>query len=162
MNRMTQGIRDDDGLTRKQRAFALATLECATLSEAYRQTYDAAGMRPASIRKEASKLIANPAVARLIERKTAEKERDQRTEGARLREFIRERLVREATEADSDAARVRAVELLGKLAGVQAFDSERIEQTVISTAADAEIELEEALGNALSDPKVRQLFEKVG
>jgi len=159
---MTQGKRDKDGLTGKQAAFASATLEHATLTAAYREVYDAEGMRPASVHCEASKLVSNPKVAQRIERLTAEKERDQRTEGARLREFIRERLVREATEADSDAARVRAVELLGKLAGVQAFDSERIEQTVISTAADAEIELEEALGNALNDPKVRQLFDKAG
>ena len=159
---MTQGKKDGDGLTPKQAAFAAATLEYATLTAAYRAVYSAEGMRPASIHGEASKLMSDPKIARRVERLTAEKERDQRTEGARLREFIRERLVREATEADSDAARVRAVELLGKLAGVQAFDSERIEQTVISTAADAEIELEEALGNALSDPKVRQLFEKVG
>ena len=156
------GLKNKHGLTEKQEAFAVATLEHPTLSAAYRSVYNSKAMKSGTIHSEASKLVSHPMVAARIERLTAEKERNQRTEGARLREFIRERLVREATEADSDAARVRAVELLGKLAGVQAFDSERIEQTVISTAADAELELEEALGNALNDPKVRQLFEKVG
>ena len=159
---MTQGMKDGDGLTPKQAAFAAATLEHPTLTAAYREVYNAEGMRPASIHSEASKLVANPKVAQRIERLTAERDRDQRTEGERLREFVRERLIHEATNAESDAARVRAVELLGKVAGVEAFDSERIEQTVITNAADAEIALEDALGNALNDPKVRQLFEKVG
>ena len=57
---------------------------------------------------------------------------------------------------------MRAVELLGKLAGVQAFDPERTEQTVVTSAAEAEVELESALEEALRDPKVAQLFEKTG
>ena len=57
---------------------------------------------------------------------------------------------------------MRAVELLGKLAGVQAFDPERTEQTVVTSAAEAEVELESALEEALRDPKVAQLFDKVG
>jgi len=159
---VTQGKKDKDGLTPKQAAFAAATLEHATLTAAYREVYDAEGMRPASVHCEASKLVSNPKVAQRIERLTAEKERDHRTEGARLREFVRERLVLEATAADSASSRVRAVELLGKLAGVQAFDAERLEQTVISSTAEAEVELESALEEALKDPKVAQLFEKVG
>jgi len=159
---VTQGKRDKDGLTPKQAAFAAATLEHATLTAAYREVYDAEGMRPASVHSEASKLVSNPKVAARIERLTAEKERDHRTEGARLREFVRERLVLEATDADSASSRVRAVELLGKLTGVQAFDAERLEQTVISSSAEAEVELESALEEALKDPKVAQLFEKVG
>ena len=118
-------------------------------------------MRPASVHCEASKLVSNPKVAQRIERLTAEKERDQRTEGARLREFVRERLVDEATVGDSASSRVRAVELLGKLAGVQAFDADRLEQIVVTSAAEAEVELESALDEAMADPKVRQLFEKV-
>ena len=159
---MTQGKRDKDGLTPKMRAFAEATLEHATLSEAYRAVYDAEGMRPATIRKEASKLATDPRVAGIIDRLTAERVANQRTEGARLREFVRERLIEEATGADSASSRVRAVELLGKLAGVQAFDPERTEQTVVTSAAEAEVELESALEEALRDPKVAQLFEKTG
>ena len=159
---MTQGKKDKDGLPPKQAAFAAATLEHATLTAAYREVYDAEGMRPASVHSEASKLVSNPKIAARIERLTAQKEQDHRTEGARLREFVRERLILEATDADSASSRVRAVELLGKLAGVQAFDAERLEQTVISSSAEAEVELESALEEALKDPKVAQLFEKVG
>lgn len=50
-------------LTPKQEAFCLAYLKTGNASEAYRQAYNAANMKPDSINVNASKLLANAKVA---------------------------------------------------------------------------------------------------
>jgi hypothetical protein len=49
----------------KQEAFALAYLE--TGNEAYRRAYDAGGMKPASVNREASVLLDNPKITTRLE-----------------------------------------------------------------------------------------------
>lgn len=53
-------------LTSKQQAFVAAYLETGNASDAYRTAYDAAGMSPASINREASALLDHPKVAARI------------------------------------------------------------------------------------------------
>ncbi|MFG0827888.1 terminase small subunit [Pseudomonas sp. CJQ_7] len=54
-------------LTPKQEAFCLAYLETGNASEAYRQSYSAANMKPESINVNASKLLSNAKVALRLE-----------------------------------------------------------------------------------------------
>lgn len=50
-------------LTPKQESFCLAYLETGNASEAYRRSYSAGGMKPETINKRASELLANGDVA---------------------------------------------------------------------------------------------------
>lgn len=52
-----------DRLTLKQENFAMAYIETANASEAYRRAYDVSNMSPAAIEVEACRLLANPKVA---------------------------------------------------------------------------------------------------
>jgi phage terminase small subunit len=50
-------------LTSKQNAFAVSLADGLPASEAYRQAYDADGMKPESVWVEACRLATNPKVA---------------------------------------------------------------------------------------------------
>ncbi|WP_084760317.1 terminase small subunit [Zavarzinella formosa] len=52
-----------DTLTPKQEAFAQKYLETGNASEAYRQAYDADGMKPATINRKAKDLLDNGKIA---------------------------------------------------------------------------------------------------
>ena len=54
-------------LTPKQAAFARKYIELGNASEAYRQSYDAAGMSNEAIWVEASRMLDNPTVALRID-----------------------------------------------------------------------------------------------
>lgn len=54
-------------LTPKQESFCLAYLETGSASEAYRQAYDAEGMKPETINKRASELLLNGEIAGRLE-----------------------------------------------------------------------------------------------
>lgn len=54
-------------LTPKQESFCLAYLETGSASEAYRQAYDADGMKPETINKRASELLLNGEIAGRLE-----------------------------------------------------------------------------------------------
>lgn len=53
-------------MTGKQEEFARLVAEGATQSAAYRQAYDAEGMKPSSIASEASRLMEHPEVSKYI------------------------------------------------------------------------------------------------
>ena len=68
------------GLTVKQERFATLYIETGNASEAYRQSYDAAGMTLASVHREAHALLENPKVAaRLAELQAAHQKRHEAT-----------------------------------------------------------------------------------
>ena len=116
-----------DGLTSKQAAFAGHVASGSTLAAAYRAAYDAAGMSAGAIHTEASKLMTNPAIARRINAVLQDRMAKTSHDAARIRQHVIERLHLESIDPDSSpAARIRALELLGKLGIVQAFkDSEQ-------------------------------------
>jgi len=51
------------GLTIKQEAFCQRYIETGNASEAYRQAYDASGMKPETVNKRANELFGNGAIA---------------------------------------------------------------------------------------------------
>lgn len=55
-------------LTPKQEAFVLAYLQTGNANEAYRRAYDAGGMTPQSVEKEAKRLLKHPLVTPRLER----------------------------------------------------------------------------------------------
>lgn len=112
-------------LTVKQEAFcqAMASGLYPSQSAAYRVAYDAEDMLPTSINCEASKIMANPNIAQRIEELKALKQAGERLDHAKIRAHVIARLHIESLDPDSSpASRIRALELLGKLGGVAAFE----------------------------------------
>lgn len=105
------------GLTPKQEAFCLAYIETGNASEAYRRSYDAGKMQPATINVKASQLLADDKIAvRVAELKAAHVERHNVTI-----DTIREMLVEDrklARELETPAAAVSATMGLAKLYGL--------------------------------------------
>ena len=140
----------EDRLTAKQEAFAKQVAGGAVLSDAYRECYAAEGMRDSTIWSEACKLAQNPKVSTRVKALQAEMEEDRRTIERRRSEWILKRLTHEAETAETDGARVRALELLGKSLSVSMF-TDRIEQTDTTerSASDIEADLRRRLDRLL-------------
>tara|TARA_R100001440_G_scaffold18019_1_gene30332 strand:+ start:2633 stop:3100 length:468 start_codon:yes stop_codon:yes gene_type:complete len=138
----------EDRLTAKQEAFAKQVAGGAILSDAYRECYAAEGMRDSTIWSEACKLAQNPKVSTRVKAIQAENEASQRTRDQRLREHVLKRLMEEADRAETDGARVRSLELLGKTVSMFA---DRIEQTDTTerSASDIEADLRRRLDRLL-------------
>ena len=141
-------VTKEDRLTAKQEAFAKQVAGGAILSEAYRECYSAEGMRDSTIWSEACKLAQNPKVSTRVKVLQAENEASQRTRDQRLREHVLKRLMEEADRAETDGARVRSLELLGKTVSMFA---DRIEQTDTTerSASDIEKDLRQRLDRLL-------------
>lgn len=138
----------EDRLTAKQEAFAKQVAKGAVLSDAYRECYSAEGMRDSTIWSEACKLAQNPKVSTRVKALQAEMEEDRRTIERRREEWVLKRLAEEAEQAETDGARVRALELLGKT--VSMF-TDKIEQTDTTerSASDIERDLRQRLDRLL-------------
>lgn len=147
--------RNANGLTSKQEAFAVGVgARGETLAQAYRSAYDADNMTAATIHAEASRLMANPLVAARINALVREREAKSSLDSARIRQHVIERLHIESSDPNNPpAARVRALELLGKLDTVGAF---RERATVEEAPAPAK-ELAETL-----QAKLKALLAKTG
>lgn len=129
--------KDENGLTAKQEAFCQGVGSRGdTLAASYRAAYDASGMTPASIHAEACRLMANPLIASRVNALVREKQAKTSHDAARIRSHVIERLHSESINPDNPpAARVRALELLGKLDVVGAF-RERVETEAKQAAPD--------------------------
>lgn len=104
-------------LTPKQEAFCLAYIETGNASEAYRRSYNAGKMQPATINVRASELLADSKISvRVAELKAQHVERHNVTI-----DTIREMLVEDrklARELETPAAAVSATMGLAKLYGL--------------------------------------------
>lgn len=111
-----------EGLTAKQIAFADKVAEGVTLAEAYRHAYDAENMAASTIHAEASRLMADHRIAARVSAQLAAKQARASLDAGRMRLHIIERLWAESQDSDSPpAARLKALELMGKLDIVGAF-----------------------------------------
>lgn len=127
------------GLTAKQEAFAQGVAKGQTLSEAYREAYDCSNMKDSSVWTEASKLMDNPKVIHRVNGLQQAKEDRALHDSTRLKRLVLERLHQEATQAESDSARIRALELLGK--SIAMFTDKVEQETTERTSQDLEQEL---------------------
>jgi hypothetical protein len=144
--------KDHNGLTSKQEAFCQGVgSRGETLAASYRAAYDAANMSQAAIHVEACKLMALPAIAQRVNALVRERQAKTSHDAARIRQHVIERLHAESINEDSPpAARVRALELLGKLDVVGAFRervaTEATEAAPADLAATLEARLRAVLG----------------
>lgn len=115
--------RNEWGLTSKQEGFCQGVgTRGETLAQAYRAAYDTANMAPATIHNEACKLMARPEIAARVNALVRAKQVSVSLDAARIRVHVIDRLHQESIDPDSSpAARVRALELLGRMGAVALF-----------------------------------------
>jgi len=111
------------GLTPKMHRFAMEVASGKTFCDAYRAAYDAANMKPAVVRNEASKLMARPDITMTVERLRAQQEASYRTAALSDRERVLNKLRQLLDDPESmspQAAQValKAAHLLGQSVGM--------------------------------------------
>lgn len=143
-------VRDTDRLTAKQEAFAQQVAGGAILSDAYRECYAAENMADRTVWTEACRLASNPKVATRIKAIQTDRESDQRMVRLRREEYVLKRLQQEAEQAETDGARVRSLELLGRTISMFS-DRVEIEQDESKSAAELEADLEKRLRDLLGE-----------
>jgi hypothetical protein len=129
-------------LTAKQKQFVQAVAAGATNREAYLQAYDVSGSS-STISSTASRIAANPKVRAGIDQQTSVNRLRYSQNPLDIRNFVVDSLQHEARTAQKPGDRLRALELLGKLADVDAFQT----RTVITheRAGDTTARLREKL-----------------
>jgi hypothetical protein len=144
-------------LTAKQERFVAEVIKGATASDAYRTAYDVGGdaskgrapMKASAIWSESSRLMGNTMVASRLQAHRDSIQRSAVSSALSRRRWIVERLEHEAANAESDAARVRSLELLGKTTDIKLF-SDILETSTNDTSPEqVRAELEERLTNLL-------------
>lgn len=115
------------GLTEKMESYAQEVAKGASLKEAYVKSYDAGSMSTTSIYTEASKLMDHPAVAQRV--RMLMEERAKKThaiDAMRIRQHVFDRLMMESVDDENPpAARIRSLELLGKIDVVSMFKEQK-------------------------------------
>ena len=135
---LRSGVVDrETGITAKQLAFAEGVASGMTLSDAYRAAYDARLMTDKSIWESACKMVNHVKVRTRLDQIAREREEARRMLATSDAASALETLRRMMTEADSDATKVRAAELLAKSAGVF---TERVEIEDKTDRSASEIE----------------------
>lgn len=116
---MSEGRRDEYGLTPKQRKFAELVVDGMSLADAYRNAYDCERMKPESIRRSAVEVMTNLSVSAAIERIAAGRKRAVEALTVNDRDMLLVHLRNwvNATTVPT-AGQLRAAELLGKAAGL--------------------------------------------
>ena len=135
-------------LTIKQKQFVDEIIKgkLGSYKEAYAKVYDVtltkANKVPKWVEVEASKLVANPKIALSIQRAIERKQVSSVASSLRTRNYVIDQLYRESKESDSDSARIRALELLGK--SVSLF-SDVVETKEARTSDEVEADIEERI-----------------
>ncbi len=141
-------IKKEAELTIKQRQFVDEIIKgkLGSYKEAYASVYDVTLNKDGSIPKwvevEASKLVANPKIAISIQRAIAKKEQSAVASSLRTRNYVIDQLYKESKRSDSDSARIRALELLGK--SVSLF-SDVVETKEARSSDEVEADIEERI-----------------
>jgi hypothetical protein len=141
-------VKKEAELTIKQRQFVDEIIKgkLGSYKEAYAKVYDVTlskqGKIPKWVEVEASKLVANPKIAQSIHKAIERKEQSAVASSLRTRNYVIDQLYRESKESDSDSARIRALELLGK--SVSLF-SDVVETKEARTSDEVEADIEERI-----------------
>ena len=147
-------VKKENELTLKQRAFVneIVRGKLGSYKEAYAKVYDVtltkAGKIPKWVEVEASKLVAHPKIAQSIRAGIERKEHSVTASSLRTRNYVIEQLYNESKSSESDAARVRALELLGRSV---ALFSDVIETKTARDSDDIERDIEAKLESLLAD-----------
>jgi phage terminase small subunit len=124
-------------LTPKQEAFALAYVETGNASEAYRRAYNAGNMKPETVNKRASELLANGEVTgRVAELQAKAVERHVITVDDLIAELEEARIMAATGEKSQPSAMVAATMGKAKLLG---FDVQKVDATINANTYSFEV-----------------------
>ena len=147
-------VKKPTDLTPKQRAFVEGIVKGKLGShiDVYMSVYDVARTKTGGIPRHAyvdcSRLMSHPKISLAISNGLQRREDSLVASSHRTRSYVIEQLYRESKSADSDASRVRALELLGK--SVSLFSD--VVETKESRSSDLiESEIESRLVELLKD-----------
>ena len=117
------------------------------MSDAYREAYSAGRMKPATINREAHTLMAIPKITTRVAALQRAKDRALVASAVSDRERVLTALRDFMVNADTDSAKIRATELLGKTVGL--FKADTVDDQPQKTTAELQAELQELLGQVL-------------
>jgi predicted RND superfamily exporter protein len=146
------GKTDEYGLTVKQRKFAENVIAGMSLSDAYRNAYDAGGMTNAQIHREASLLGSDPRVAQCMEALGEAVRRKSEAVTVSDRDML-VTLLRQWSKGEAPATQtqLRAAELLGKACGLyRDVVEDHRERPAALVAADLERRLSSLLSQRVN------------
>lgn len=133
------------GLTEKQEFFSQEIIAGANFSTAYRRSYAASEMADATVWARASELASSGRVAVRLAQLAEQKEAVRRTRLVGREAEILAQIECEAFNARSDATRLKALELLGRAAGlfVDRFEVQQIERSADEIEAQIRVRLQQ-------------------
>jgi hypothetical protein len=140
MDTILLGVGKSKELTHKQKQFARKVALGSTKADAYRESYNTKAT-PNTIGTEVARLSRNPRIAQEIEAYRLAKEAEEYRNPADLRRLVIHQLTQHALDGEiNPAQRIKSLELLGKVAGVDVF-MDRKETTVIHQSGDIKARL---------------------
>lgn len=153
------GMTDEYGLTAKQRRFAENVVNGMGIAEAYRNSYDAENMKPASVQKRAAELMVDGKIKGCLQALAAVRRQQSEALTISDRDMLVS-LLRKWSKGDESAtsSQLRAAELLGKACGLY---REVIEDHRERPAAAVAAELEAKLAGLLQPPVVNVTLTEV-
>jgi len=158
---VSQGIRNDYGLTVKQEKFAQELAKGATQSDAYRIAYGAENQKPETIWTEASKLASHPMVSQRVMMLLAEQERAMLKDRVKLQTHVLSGLLAESQREESRASeRIAALVALGKTNVVGLYKEEDVGDKKGRKVEEIEAELRQRMADlipALNKPRTDKL-----
>lgn len=143
-----------NGLTASQETFAQRVAEGSSLADAYRAAYVTENMKPATIWRRASELFDHGMVKARIDALLAERERDALHDARRAKEWGLKLLRDIAETAQTDGARVAAVQTVFR---THALLTDRVEQETHDERTTEQLrqELADALALLANPPRMR-------
>lgn len=113
------GITDEYGLTAKQRKFAENVVNGMSIADSYRNSYDAANMKPASVQRRAAELMVDGRVRACMQALAERRRRISEVTTTSDRDML-VTLLRQWSRGEAPAthSQLRAAELLGKACGL--------------------------------------------
>jgi len=144
----THGVK----LTGKQKAFARKVADGMPKAQAYRESYDSNG-KPTTEAVEGSKLASNPKIATMIEAFKVANEAREYLLPEQMRTLAIQKLVEiTTTEDEKTANKLKAIELIGKMAEVSLFNETKT-HLHIHSATDLKAKLLEGLRLAFTSSR---------
>lgn len=134
-----EGWKRERPLTAQQQAFAQGVIEGKSLRQAYRDAYPGAQASDQSISASAARLIKDERIAKVIQSAWEETQEALADDMAATRRYVMRSLVALSKQANQEGSRLKALELLGRSAGM--WREQQASQDKPLTAAELRAQL---------------------
>ena len=126
-------------LTTSQLAFARGLIEGKSMRQAYRDAYPNSGAADVTVSAAAGKLARDPRIAKLVRDAWEETQEALADDAAATRRYVMRSLVALSKQANQEGSRLKALELLGRSAGM--WREQQASQDKPLTAAELRAQL---------------------